>query len=223
MKIRRMIKANSFKNIVFDLLFLLMAFGGFSQNSQTSSIDLDGIAKQIFVDMNNRDFDAILDMTHPKVFDIVPKEQMKTVLKTMFEGTEQFSIEIPKIIPKYKVSEIYNGEKDNLKYAFVSYNMKMKMTFHDQEFDDEAKKMMASVMKAKEMDVEFISNNSMDVLMNDRLTIILKDDSTANKWVMINYDPDSPLFYQVLSSELLEEAKEYKQNLMLESKKNSEN
>lgn len=221
--IKRMFKENNVRNIVFGILSLVMFVNGFAQNGETISNDLDGIAKKIFMDMNNRDFDAILDMTHPKVFDFVPKDQMKTVLKSMFEGTDQFSIEIPETIPEYKLSKTFSREKNNLKYAFLSYDMKMKMTFHDQEFDDDSKKMMTSAMQAKDMDVNFISNNSMDVLMNDRVTIIMKDDSTANKWVMINYDPDSPLFYQVLSSEVMEAAKAYKQDLMLESKKKSDN
>ena len=55
--------------------------------------------------------------------------------------------------------------------------------------------------------------------MKDRITIVLKDNSTNNNWAMVNYDPDSPIFYQILPSELLEKAKIYKQDLMLESAK----
>jgi hypothetical protein len=68
----KLVKKYSFS---FLVCFLLTSVSGFSQ-------ELNEIANKMFVDMNNRDYDAILDMTHPKVFDIVSKEQMKTVLKS---------------------------------------------------------------------------------------------------------------------------------------------
>jgi len=211
------------KTLQLCILFLGTSFLSYGQQNQTSLKLIDSIAKQMFVDVNNKNFDAILEMTHPKVFDLVPKESMKTVIKSMFEGNDEFSIEIPNEIPDYKLSDVFSADEDNLEYAFLSYDMKMNMTFKGETFEDEAKEMMISMMKTKGMDVEFISDNTMKVLMRDRLTIILNDDNTEKKWVMINYDPDSPLFYQVLSSNLLEKAKEYNQDLMLESKKKREN
>ncbi|CAH8282076.1 hypothetical protein EV196_11043 [Mariniflexile fucanivorans] len=210
------------------LFFCFVCFGAIFNNYAQSSNDaehmhLDNLAKQMFVDINNRDFDALLQMTHPKVFEILPKEDMKNFLKSMFEGTEELSIDMPKIIPNYKLSEIYNIEKDTLKFAFVSYDMNFKMTFNNQEFDDDAKEMMLPIMEAQGMEVEFLSNKTMSVLVKDSLTIILKDNNTNNEWVMANYNPDSPFFYQIMPSALMEKAKEYKQNLMLERKKNSEN
>lgn len=211
-----------FKALLFTF-FIIISTEAFAQNDTHDLKHLDSIAKKMFVDMNNRDYDAILDMTHPKVFEIVPRESMGSIFKSMFEGTDEFSIDIPKTIPEYKLSEIHKNEKDSLEYVFISYDLKMNMTFHKQEFDEESKKMMIPMMKAKGMDVKFISKNTMDVLMNDRITIILKDNSTNNKWVMVNYDPDSPLFYQIVSDGLLESAKEYKQDLMAESKNEIDN
>ncbi|TCP26899.1 hypothetical protein EV195_102241 [Tenacibaculum skagerrakense] len=205
----KLIKKYSFS---FIICFLITSVSSFSQ-------EINEIANKMFVDMNNRDYDAILDMTHPKVFDIVPKEQMKAVLKSTFEGSNEYSIDIPKQIPEFKVSKVYKEEKDNLSYAFITYNMSMTMTFHQQTFDAQTKEMMKGVMQAKDMDVTFTSDSSMSVLMNNRMTIIMKDTATENKWVMINYDPDSPLFYKILPSTLLETAKVYKQEIMLESKK----
>ena len=209
-----MTKRNALKVIVCSFLFVTAI--GFSQS------EIDRLAKKMFVDMNNRDYDAILDMSHPKIFELVTKDQMKDVLKSTLEGNEQFSIEIPKVIPEYKISEIYKEDKDNLQYAFVSYDMSMNMTFNDQKFDEEAKKLMSSSMKAQGIDTEFLSDNTVKITMNDRITVILKGDSTENKWVMMNYDAGSPLVYQLFSSSLLETAKKYKENLLLESKKKRE-
>ncbi len=206
---------------VFLVIFKTTLFS--QEVAQVSAIEpLNALVKKMFVDINNKDYDAVLDMTHPKVFEIVPKAQMKTMFVSMFEGNGQFSVEIPKTIPDYKLSEVFKGKEDSLAYAFTSYDMGMKMTFHDQEYDEESKKMMKAIMKTKGMDVDFISNNAMNVMMYDRVTILIKDNDTANKWVMINYDPDAPLFYNVVPTEVMEKAKTYKQDLMLARKKKNE-
>lgn len=212
---------SSFKLILCSLLTLISLIG-FAQTITDTQKHINSLANKMFVDMNNRDYDAILDMMHPKAFEMAPRETLKDLFKSTFEGNEEFTVDIPKIIPEYKLSEIFKGDKNNLEYAFVSYDMKMNMTFHNQEFDDEAKKTMVTMMKAKDMDVTFTTNNAMDILMNNRVTILLRDDSTNNKWVMVNYDADSPLFYQIVPAGLLETAKAYKQNLMLENKKKNE-
>ncbi len=191
---------------------------GYDEESKTIAKLVD----QMFVDMNNKDYDAILEMTHPKVYDIVSKDQMKTMLKSMFEGNGEFKIEIPKTTPKYKLSKIFKEDKNNLKYAFTTYDMQMKMTFNNQKFDDETKKMMVSQMKLQDFDAKFISDSTIDVLMNNRMTVLVNEDTTNNKWVMLNYNPDSPLFYKMLPASVLETAKEYKQKIMLEKKKNQE-
>lgn len=217
-----MTRIKYYRNCFLVFLLSIFSFGCFAQNVTEGNDNLAILANQMFVDVNNKDFDAILDMMHPKVYEIVPKNQMKKVIKSMFEGTDEFVIEIPKEIPRYKISEVFKGNENNLEYGFVSYDMKMKMTFNNQEFDADSKNMMKTMMQAKGMDVTFISNNSLDVLMKDRLTILLKEDDTNNEWVMVNYDPDSPLSYKVLSSDVLEAAKDYSRGLMLERKK-SEN
>ncbi len=210
--------------IVICTIFLISSLSTLAQNdTRTQEFEeVNKAARKMFVDMNNRDFDAILDMTYPKVFDFATKDQMKSVIKATLEGNEELSMEIPKMMPEYKLSKIFKVQKDSLEYAFVSYDMRMKMTFHKQEFDNDGKKMMIGLMKAKGMDVKFVSNNTLDILMKDRITILIKDSLTNNKWAMVNYDPDSPMFYQMVPSSLLESAKTYKQNLMLESKKKSD-
>lgn len=204
--------------LVFLLCFI--SINNIAQNSKNDK--LNTLAKKLFVDMNNKDFDAIVDMTYPKVFEIATKEQMKEVFKMFFEGNSEYVIKIPKIEPIYKLSKVYSVEKNNLEYAFVSYDLKFNMTFNNQEFDDEQKKMMVGAMGTKGMEVNFISNNSMNINMLDRITILLKDDLSDGKWTMLNYDPDSPLFYQMTPTSLIEEGKKYKQELMLLRKKENQ-
>ena len=210
---------NKTRNISITLivLFLSISLQNHAQDSEKLKV-IDSLSLKMFTDMNNKDYDAIIDMTHPKVFEMVPKEAMVTVFKSIIEGNEDFSVEIPEQIPDYKVSKIFTDDDGKTDYAFVSYDMKMTMTFHKEEYNDEMKETMTKMMKLQGMEVEFTSNNSMKVNMPNRMTILINDDTTNNKWAMINYDPNSPLFFQLLSAPVLEKAKEYYQDLMIENK-----
>ncbi len=206
-----------FKRVSLVLLFITTI------NVSGQESEVKNLVDRMFTYAINKDFDALLDITHPKVFDIAPREQMLTLFKTMFEGNGEFSIELPDTKPEYKITELFKGKENNLEYALMSYDMQMKMTFNNQEFDDSTKEMMTNMMKAQGMDVKFISNNTIDATIKNSLVIILREDTTNNEWKLVNYDANSPLFYQIVSSEVIEKAKSYKQDLMLESKKESEN
>ena len=213
-------RKNSWISIVAICLLFTSSLG-FAQADSEAQAKVEQMAKQMFIDMNNRDYDAILEMSHPKMFELVPKDQVKDMFKTMFEGNEEYSIEVPKVIPKYEVSKVIQTEEES--YAFVVYNMSMKMTFHKQSFNDEAKKGMKSVMSMQGIDAEFVSDNTVQMLMKDRITILIKDERTEQKWAMINYDPNTPFYAQMLSSNVLEAAKKYNEDLKIRRKKEEEN
>jgi len=204
--------------LALSAFMVLFSMASFSQSDEDVLKIVDSLALKMFVDMNNRDYDAIIDMTHPEVFKMFPKESLKDLFKDMIEGNEEFAINIPKTIPEYKLSQVFTKEEGQLKYVFVSYDMQMEMTFHNQEFDDESKKKMVEMMSSKGVEVTFKSNNTVATVMTDRITILLKDKITNGKWVMVNYDAGSPLFYQIASQSLSESADAYYQKLLLQRK-----
>lgn len=180
-----------------------------------ADIKIKELAKKMFVDMNNRDYESILDMSHPKLFEVASREQIITNIKSMLEGNNDVKIEIPKTIPPYRVSKIFVKQKDS--FAFVSYDLNMEMTFKNQSFIEETKKGMKAAMLSQGMEAEFTSDNSMKVIMNDRVTVLIKDKNTNEKWAMLNYDP-SPMISSLLPSEVMEAAKEYQNQLIKERK-----
>ena len=48
--------------------------------------------------------------------------------------------------------------------------------------------MMKSEMESKGMDAEFLSDNTVKMMMKNRITILIKDKNTNQKWAMINYE-----------------------------------
>lgn len=201
--------------IVFVLVFVLLSFSNVLAQREA----LVQLSDQMFEKTNERDFDALLDMTYPKIYDIVPKETMKNLFVSMFQGTEEVTIDIPKMTPKYILSENFKDDKSNTNFAFLTYDMQMTMTFKTQEFDDDSKEMMVKMMKAQGMDASFESNSKANVNAPDRMVIFISDELTNNEWKLLNYDPTSPIFSQLLPIDILEKAKNYHQNILLESKK----
>lgn len=209
---------------ISTILLLFLGTSSFSQEKQSKDlVEVNALAEKMFEDTNNKDFDSLLEMTHPKLFDLVSKEQMKEIFISTFEGNSEYSINLPELGTKdFILSEVFEVEKDSLKFAFISYDMKMKMTFKNEEFDQEAKKMMKLVMQGKGIDIEFLTDNQLRMLMKDSITIAIKDKDTDNEWKIINYEADSPMMYSLLKLSVLEKAKEYKQSLMLKRKKTNE-
>ncbi len=207
-----------------SILFIVFAFSTlcFAQDSDKVAKELDSVALKMFNDVNERNYDGIMDMSYPKLFEFVPREVMVNVFKSMFEGNDEFTVDIPKLIPEYEISEVFKVEKDSAEFAFINYDLKMSMTFHDiaeEGFDEEGKEMMVDMMKMQGMEAEFVSDNTIDVIMPNRMTIMVNDKLTNGNWAMINYDTNSPLFYQILSAPIVEKAKDYYQDLLIEHKK----
>lgn len=206
------------------LIIVILVLGnftkGFSQDT-TISKKLDTIAQTMFQSFSAKDYNALLDMTYPKLFEIVPKKAMLPVITSMLEGNEEYVIKMPNETPNYEISKVFNDSINNTEFAFLSYDLKMNMTFKNQEFDEETQEMMIKMMTVQGMDVTFISKNSLDAIIKNSMTVFIKDDSTAGDWYMMNYDGESPLTFQLLTTKIIEKAKEHKQNLMLEDKKNN--
>ncbi|MBT8245923.1 MAG: hypothetical protein HKP48_10550 [Winogradskyella sp.] len=197
-------------------LFLTVTLISFNVEAQKDSKgELDAMAMNMFEKTNYRDFDALLDMTYPKIYDLVPKEEMKNLFISMFQGTDEMSIDLPKQTPKYVLSKTYKDEGSNTDYAFLTYDMKMSMTFKQQEFDDKGKKMIINMMKVQGMEAFFEDDSKVNINAPNRMVIFISDDLTDNKWKMLNYDPNSPIFSQLMPTTVIEKAKGYYQDILL--------
>jgi hypothetical protein len=208
-------------NIVKLLITAIFLFTSttsvYAQDDDSSKL-LDSLTVKMFKDFNKRDYDAIMDMTHPKIFDVVSKEAMIAGVKSQLEGNEDYSVSIPKQIPEYKLSSLHNDGENDTDYAFVVYDFKMSMTFKNKEFDAENKKMMKEMMALQGMEVEFVSNTTLNLNMLNRITILLNDESTNNKWAMVNYDKNAPFLLEVIPENIIEHVNEFNQELMTERK-----
>lgn len=180
--------------------------------------EIDSVSKTMFQSVIDKDFDLLLEMTYSKIYDIIPKDMMLQAIKSIFEGNDEISIEILNKIPEYKISDIFTTEDKTKDYAFLSYSLKMKMIFNNKTYeDDETRETMINMMKIQGIDVSFETNNTLNAVIKNSITIFINDENTKNTWKTIRYDSDSPMFYQILPAEIIKHAKTYKEDLMIES------
>jgi len=139
----------------------------------------------------NMDYDVIFETTYPKVFDVIPKKDMKEMFENMMES-EQFSIKMIEVDPKFSFGEIKKIE--NKLFCLIDHNSVMDMTFKEPLYEDT--NMMLDIFK-ETMDAEKVSfdakTNTFKIEMRATL-IAISDEVTNYKWKFINKDKENRLF-----------------------------
>lgn len=188
-----------------------------SQKSDQSVIKDD--TSQFMIKFQKKDYDGILEMTHPAIFEKFDKKTLKGLFQKMLEDNEEFQIEIidaDKI--SFEVSEV--SKSKDTKYAFVTHPMKMKMTFKNQKFDDSQKEMMVNMMEVQGLKAKFLSENSLE-MSKQSMMIAMNDASTKNQWKYLNYDETNPLYVSVVPVEIMKKAKSYYADFLIKNKENA--
>lgn len=200
------------------LLFILISGFLVAQSADQKKI-LDD-SRSMMELMEKKDYNGILNLTHPAIFEKVGRETMLEGFKAMFEGNEEFKIELGKIDQNaFKASEVFSG-KDKVKYAFVTYPMNMKMTFLKEKFDDEKKTMMIGMMEVQGMKAKFVDDHTIE-MSKESMTVAINDKSTGNVWKYVNYDETNPLYASVIPVEVMKKAKEYYADFLIKQKENA--
>lgn len=107
------------------LAFLVSAIASFAQKSFDPA--LDKRVDEYFKFTRTIDIDKVMEYTHPRIFEIVPKEQLVAILEQGYDN-EAFSMAIDSI-------RVINYSKPfreaNIDYVKIDYAMKMNMKFKD--------------------------------------------------------------------------------------------
>lgn len=168
----------------------------------------------------NKNYEGMMDLTHPAIFEKIDRKILTDTFNKMFEGNDEFKMELlSSNNDVFNVSDIFIAQ-DNTKYAFSSYPMKMKMIFLKEKFDEEKQKMMIGMMEAQGMNAKFINDTTLEM---SKLSMILalNDKTTGNTWKYLNYDEANPLYISIVPVEVMKKAKEYYANLLIKQKENA--
>ena len=167
-----------------------------------------------------KDYEGMLDLTHPAIFEKVDRKMMADSFNSLFEGNDEFKMELVETDKNiFSVSDIFTTQ-DNTKYAFSTYLMKMKMIFLKESFDEDKKKMMLGMMEAQGMNAKFLNDTTLE-MSKQSMILALNDKSTGNTWKYLNYDEANPLYVSIVPVEVMKKAKEYYANLLIKQKENA--
>lgn len=200
-------------------LFLLIFSGLLLAQSADQKKILED-SKKFMSLFENKDYEGMMDLTHPAIFEKIDRKILTDTFDKLFEGNDEFKMELMSSNNDvFNVSDIFNAQ-DNLKYAFSTYPMKMKMIFLKESFDEEKKKMMIGLMEVQGMNAKFINDTTLEM---SKLSMILalNDKTTGNTWKYLNYDEANPLYISIVPVEVMKKAKEYYANLLIKQKENA--
>jgi len=147
-------------------------------------------------------YEKLLDITYPKLFDLLPREKMVEVLKRMAKG-DGFSIKIANTPPNFKFGEI--KKIDGGSYSVVTYDLIMKMTFEQKMTAEEADMMVKSFKSNLKTDeVLFDAQGNVFTIKKRSQAVAVADKLTHNLWMFIN-NSDGPIKEKLLSDKVIKE------------------
>ncbi|MGE8433787.1 hypothetical protein [Chryseobacterium joostei] len=205
------------KNIFFAFLLICSGFLMAQSADQKKILEDSKAFMSLF---EKKDYEGMLDLTHPAIFEKVDRKMMADSFNSLFEGNDEFKMELVETDKNiFSVSDVFTTQ-DNTKYAFSTYLMKMKMIFLKESFDEDKKKMMLGMMEAQGMNAKFLNDTTLE-MSKQSMILALNDKSTGNIWKYLNYDEANPLYVSIVPVEVMKKAKEYYANLLIKQKENA--
>ena len=184
----------------------MLVFGGTLSAQQDTS--LVNRVNQMLRLTQLKDLGKIMDYTYPKLFTIVPREELISAMKAAYE-TDEFTIELDsvnvvRIFPVFVI--------DDTSYVKVKHTMLMKMKYKEpyDTADKDSRVFMVALMEQKfgKGKVRFDpTKNSLNILMIPDM-VGIKD--KASDWTFANLNEDNPEMLNMLfSKKVLDKLKEF--------------
>jgi len=187
------------------ILFLLFAFVTMLSEGQQDT-SLVNRLNTILNFTKLKQVDKTMDYTYPKVFTIIPREQLSEIIKSIYD-TDDFS----SVLDSVKVDTIFPVVNINdARYAIVRHSMLMKMKYKQPITTKDADLLVPGLeQQFGEGNVRFDkAKNSMNVSMTSYLIAVKNEISP--KWTFINFDLKRPDFIEmILGKDVMAKLKEY--------------
>ena len=190
------LKSHKMKSkILFFVFFLFQTIAVLAQDMASLKTE----ALKSYKASVNMNFDDIFATTYPKVFDIIPQDQMKMMFGQMMEN-EQFSIKLVEVEPGFSFGEIKKIEGKT--FCFVDHNNVMLMKFKEPMADGESMvEIFKSSMNAEKVTYDKASNS---FRIETRSTLIaVADDLTKNQWKFLNKDKENKMFSMLFDAKIV--------------------
>jgi hypothetical protein len=131
-----------------------------------------------------QDYETIMDLTYPKVFDIAPRETVIESMKSVFDN-DMMSVKLDLSNPNYKFSEIKTIK--NQQFCVVKYNIGMFMTLKNTDKETAAMMIDGLQRSGQYTTVDYDDEKKTITVKGEAIMIAVADDLTQNKWKFVNY------------------------------------
>ena len=189
-------KEMKMKNLITSLL-LLSCLMIFAQDKKS----LEEKAAKMIEATNRSDYDALLDHTYPKVFEIAPRDAMKSAMETMFT-TEEFTIKIIDTAPNFKFGDIRRIDEGY--YSIIDFDMALEMTYTKPVGDKKDSMLERFKTSMGTSDITFdAARNTFKIKKRSQL-IGINDAASKNVWTFLSND-NRGLLYKMLGEKVIKE------------------
>lgn len=182
------------KKILTLLLFITVS-NGFCQTMESLKTQTQKMYRSS-IDMK---FNEIMDMTYPKVFEIVDRETLSTMMESMFDN-EQMHISLIDMKPAFTYTDI--KEIDGKKFSVIKYRNGMKMALKGDITDEMVSSMEQGLKSAPQFDkVDYDKATKTFTLEGNATMIGVADSTTKSEWTFVNYDNEQ-LFNMIFDEKI---------------------
>ena len=163
-----------------------------------------------FMEANRRlDFDTVIAYTYPKLFTLVPRDEVKESLVNAFENDQvQIGLDSLKLDSVYPVFSMQGGS-----YAKIRYSMKMTMHVKNRETDSskrqEQNEAMLAAMQTQLGKEQVSLDTGGNIIMHVTALMLAAKDKYAKEWCFVNLKDGDPIVSQLFSKEIIDKCATY--------------
>lgn len=156
------------------------------------------------------DFNKILDYTYPKLFTIVPRDQMLDALEKSLHN-EQITIKFDSV----KIDSLYPiFSMEGASYAKINSTMKMIMKFNFPASEPDSSKTASNNQLAGAMQGQFGAGNVIidngNIIIHVSTPMVAIKDQYAKEWSFSNLKDNDPINDKLFSKDVLNKFASYK-------------
>jgi len=183
-------------------IVLLVSIAGFSQTDTSLARRL----KEYTRFSKELNFDELMELVHPSLFDLAPKEQLMESFRSIYENEA-----IKMTIEKRENRSISNPFALNgVQYCKIDYDMVLNMKFKDESLLEDSTEINKAVSALKEVlagkEVSYNASSKQFIIKGSDVLIAIKDDSKT-PWLFLGYDGTNELIRKLFPEEMIEHFK----------------
>jgi hypothetical protein len=186
------------KTKLLFFLFILIISKTYSQSLETLKIE----TVKMYDASYTMDFETILDLTYPKVFDIVNRESMLSSLDNLFQNK---TMKVRFVHPTVTFTYADIKEIEGKKFCVINYKNAMRITFDEKLTQEKVAIFLKSMNETeKYTTVKFETERNSFLLEGNSILIAVSDERSKNRWTFLNHDSDD-FFVQIFNANIKKE------------------